>query len=129
MLLGRSKLFCHVYGRAKSASPFIPGWPYSFAVALETGRSSWTAPLDVVRLGPVDDATAVTAAQLRAVIERLIAAGQWRSGDPDVLIVADAGYNITRLAVALTSRMPLDLHRWNYRQARRYALPLSTVSS
>jgi hypothetical protein len=93
---------------------------------LETGRSSWTAPLDVVRLGPVDDATA---AQLRAVIERLIAAGQWRSGHPDVLIVADAGYNITRLAVALTSRMPLDLHRWNYRQARRYALPLSTVSS
>lgn len=22
------RLFCHVYGRAKSASQFIPGWPY-----------------------------------------------------------------------------------------------------
>lgn len=26
------RLFCHVYGRAKSASQFIPGWPYSFEV-------------------------------------------------------------------------------------------------
>ncbi|MGW4965599.1 transposase [Nonomuraea sp. NPDC004186] len=49
------RLFCHVYGRAKSASQFIPGWPYSFVAALTMGRSSWTAPLDVVRLGPADD--------------------------------------------------------------------------
>ncbi len=56
------RLFCHVYGRAKSAAQFIPGWPYSFVTALEPGRSSWTALLDVLRLGPVDDATAVTAA-------------------------------------------------------------------
>jgi hypothetical protein len=42
----------------------IPGWPYSFVVALETGRSSWTAPLDAVRLAPGDDAATVTAAQL-----------------------------------------------------------------
>ncbi|MGV9384073.1 hypothetical protein ACWDRB_50220 [Nonomuraea sp. NPDC003707] len=27
----------------------IPGWPYSFVVASETGRSSWTAPLDALR--------------------------------------------------------------------------------
>jgi DDE superfamily endonuclease len=25
------RLFCHVHGRAKSTSQFIPGWPYSFA--------------------------------------------------------------------------------------------------
>jgi DDE superfamily endonuclease len=31
------RLFCHVYGRAKSTSQFIPGWPYSFVAALETG--------------------------------------------------------------------------------------------
>lgn len=30
----------------------VPGWPYSVVVALETGRSSWTAPLDAVRLAP-----------------------------------------------------------------------------
>jgi hypothetical protein len=62
----------------------------------------------VVRLGPVDDATAVTAAQLRGVIERLISAGQWNSGDPDMLIVADAGYDITRLAYVLRD-LPVEL--------------------
>lgn len=29
------RLFCHVYGRAKSASQFILGWPYSFVAVLE----------------------------------------------------------------------------------------------
>jgi DDE superfamily endonuclease len=95
------RLFCHVYGRAKSASHFIPGWPYQFVAALETGRTSWTAVLDVVRLGPADDATAVTAGQLRAVVERLLTAGQWCEGDPDILIVMDAGYDVTRLAFVL----------------------------
>ncbi|MFH8477075.1 hypothetical protein, partial [Streptomyces sp. NPDC018000] len=46
------------------------------------------------RLGPVDDATAVTAARLRGVVERLITAGQWRAGDPDIVIVSDAGYDV-----------------------------------
>ena len=35
----------------------IPGWPYSVVAALEPGRTSWTAVLDAVRLGPADDAT------------------------------------------------------------------------
>ena len=67
------RLFCHVYGRGKGNAQMIPGWPYSFVAALETGRTSWTALLDAVRLGPADDATAVTAAQLRDVVDRLIA--------------------------------------------------------
>ena len=102
------RLFCHVYGRAKTASQFIPGWPYSFVAALEPGRTSWTAMLDVVRLGPADDATAVTAAQLRDVVGRLIAAGQHRPGDPDILIVCDAGYDVTRLAFVLAD-LPIEV--------------------
>jgi hypothetical protein len=43
-------------------------------------------------LGPADDASAVTAAQLREVVTRLVHAGQWRPGDPDILIVMDSGY-------------------------------------
>jgi hypothetical protein len=46
------RLFCHVHGRAKNQSHLIPGWPYSFVAALEPGRTSWTAVLDAVRLGP-----------------------------------------------------------------------------
>ena len=46
------RLFCHVYGRGRDQSQLIPGWPYSFVAALEPGRTSWTALLDAVRLGP-----------------------------------------------------------------------------
>ena len=42
-------LFCHVYGRGRSADQMIPGWPYSIVAALETGRTSWTAVLDAIR--------------------------------------------------------------------------------
>ena len=100
------RLFCHVYGRGKGQ--LIPGWPYSFVAALESGRTSWTAILDAVRLGPTDDATKVTADQLRAVVGRLISAGHWRPGDPDILIVADAGYDLARLAFVL-SDLPVEL--------------------
>jgi DDE superfamily endonuclease len=79
----------------------IPGWPYSVIVALETGRSSWTAPLDAVRLAPGDDAATVTAAQVRGVVDRLIVAGHWQPGDPDILLVADAGYDGPRLSHVL----------------------------
>jgi hypothetical protein len=102
------RLFCHVCGRAKSQSQFIPGWPYSFVAALETGRTSWTAVLDAVRLGPEDDATAVTAKQLRNVINRLLSAGQWQQGDPNVLIVMDAGYDVTRLTFLLAD-LPVEV--------------------
>jgi hypothetical protein len=102
------RLFCHVHGRARNTAQLIPGWPYSFVAALETGRTSWTAVLDAVRLGPADDATAVTAAQLRAVIDRLIMARHWRPGDPPILVVTDAGYDITRLAFVLAD-LPVEL--------------------
>jgi hypothetical protein len=102
------RLFCHVYGRAKSQSQMIPGWPYSFVAALEPGRTSWTAILDALRLGPADDATALTADQLRAVVDRLITAGHWREGDPAILIVMDAGYDVTRLAHVLGD-LPIEL--------------------
>lgn len=109
-MLCADRLFCHVYGRAKTASQFIPGWPCSFVTVLEPAATSWTAILDAVRLGPVDDATAITAAHLRGVVERLIAAGQWQAGDPAIAIVSDAGYDVTRLAWVLRD-LPVELGR------------------
>ena len=87
----RDRMFCHVRGRGRNAAQMIPGWPYSFVAALGPGASSWTLPLDAVRLGPGDDETGVTAAQLRAVVGRLIGAGHWRDGDPPVIVALDAG--------------------------------------
>jgi DDE superfamily endonuclease len=102
------RLFCHVHGRAKSQAQMIPGWPYSFVAALETGRTSWTAILDAVRLGPQDDEAAVTAAQLRDVVGRLISVGHWSETDPDILIVCDAGYDVARLAFTLAD-LPVEV--------------------
>ena len=102
------RLFCHVYGRGKGQAQMIPGWPYSVVAALEPGRTSWTLPLDAVRLGPDDDETEVTAAQVRDVVTRLAGAGHWCQGDPAILVVVDAGYDVTRLAWLLAD-LPVEL--------------------
>jgi hypothetical protein len=102
------RLFCHVYGRGKGQAQMIPGWPYSVVAALETGRTSWTAVLDAVRLGPHDDTAQVTAAQVRQLVGRLIQAGQWQPADPDILLVCDAGYDTARLAFLLAD-LPVEV--------------------
>jgi hypothetical protein len=96
-----ARILCHTYGRGKDTHIMVPGWPYSVVCALETGRHSWTAPLDAQRLAPGDDAATVTATQLRRIVTDLISAGRWQPGDPDVLIVADAGYDGPRLSFLL----------------------------
>ena len=41
-------------------------------------------------------------------IDRLIEAGHWRQGDPQILVVFDAGYDVTRLA-SLLADLPVEL--------------------
>jgi hypothetical protein len=102
------RLFCHTYGRRKGDHQMIPGWPYSIIAALETGRTSWTTVLDAIRLRPDDDEAAVTAVQVRDLVARLIEADQWRQGDPDILLVLDAGYDTARLAFLLDD-LPVEV--------------------
>ena len=109
------RAFCHVHGRSRNAAQMIPGWPYSMVAALESGPTSWTAVLDAVRREPHDDPTTVTAAQQRDVVIRLIEAGRWRPGDEPIMMVMDAGYDVTRLSwlladlpVILTGRVRCD---------------------
>jgi hypothetical protein len=100
--------YCHVSARGKGQAQMIPGWPYSFLAVLEPGRTSWTALLDCQRLRPGDDATVVTATQVREVIQRLEEAGHWHDGDPPVLLVCDAGYDLPRLAHLLAD-LPVEV--------------------
>ncbi|WP_326797746.1 transposase [Streptomyces sp. NBC_01808] len=103
------RLFCHVYGRSgRSSDQFVPGWPYSFVAALETGRTSWCQLLDAVRLGPADDVAEVTAAQVRRIVEDLIGMGRWKTGDREVLVVFDAGYDAPRMAHLLAG-LPVEV--------------------
>ena len=50
----------------------------------------------------------MTAAQVREVVTRLIKAGQHKEGDPDILVVFHAGYDVTRLAFLLAD-LPVEL--------------------
>ena len=101
------RMFCHVNGQGRDAC-VVPGWPYSFIVALEPGATSWSALLDAIRIGPADDVTAATAVQIREVVARLRAAGQHRDGDAPIRLVFDSGYDGTRLAWLLAD-LPVEL--------------------
>jgi hypothetical protein len=91
------RLHCHRPCRCDGVRQTIPGWPYSVAAALGTGRSSWTAPLDIRRLAPQEDPTEATAAQIRELHARLTAVGQLPPEDPPLLVVLDSGYDLVRL--------------------------------
>jgi hypothetical protein len=117
------RILCHTYGRGKDQHIPVPGWPYSIVVALESGRSSWTAPLDARRLAPGDDGAAVTAQQLRELVQRLVKAGQLQPQDPDVLVVADAGYDLPRLAFLLRDLPVQVLGRMRSDRVLRRACP------
>ncbi|MFJ9517594.1 transposase [Kitasatospora sp. NPDC101801] len=117
------RILCHTYGRGKDQHIPVPGWPYSVITALESGRSSWTAPLDALRLAPGDDAATITARQLRDLVQRLIEAGQWQTGDPDLLVVADAGYDAPRLAFLLKDLPVQVLARMRSDRVLRRACP------
>lgn len=124
------RLYCPVAGRGKRAGQVVAGWPYSVVAALGPGASSWVVLLDAVRLGPADDGCAVTAAQLREVVGRLVAAGHWREGDPPVLVTLDAGYNPSRLAwlladlpVVLVVRVRGDRVFWRTPPPKQYGEP------
>jgi DDE superfamily endonuclease len=118
---GRS--FCHCYGRGKNSTQMIPGWPYSFVAALEPGRTSWVRLLDAIRLTPDDDLAAVTAAQVREVTGRIIDAGHWHHGDPDILVIFDAGYEPARLAWLLRDLPVQVLGRLGTNRVLRQAPP------
>ena len=115
--------FCHTYGRGRAAHEMIPGWPYSIVAALEPGRGSWTALLDAQRLEPGADVIAVTAAQVRAVVERLVVAGQQCGGAPPILLVFDAGYDLARLAFLLADLPVQVLGRLRSDRVMRRATP------
>lgn len=120
------RLFCHTYGRASGQAQMIPGWPYSFVAALEAGRTSWTALLDAQRLGPDRDGTVLAADQLRAVVNRIIAAGHWRDGDPEIWIVGDTGYDGPRLAFVLADLPVRVLVRVRSDRVMRFPAPPRT---
>jgi hypothetical protein len=80
--------------RTKAGRPVTSGWPFAVMAALEWGPSSWTAPVDAVRLRPHDTLTAVTSAAIERVVTGLAGAG--REETPG--FVFDADYDLMALS-------------------------------
>lgn len=59
--------------RTTGGHPVTSGWPFLLLAGLEWGPSSWTAPVDAVRLGPRDTLTGQTLAAMRRVLAGLLA--------------------------------------------------------
>ncbi|WP_407698735.1 transposase [Streptomyces fagopyri] len=74
---GRDSATHHPAGPSRSSPPWGPAVP--------PGPPSWTRSGSPRR--------AAITAEVRKVVERLIAAGRWVQNDPAILIVLDAGYD------------------------------------
>ena len=82
--------------RHSNGKPIVAGWAYQWITQLSFARDSWTAPLDVQRVHPSQDANTVAVEQIKAVVRRL------PSSIPTApLFVFDAGYDPVKLALGL----------------------------
>src|SRR3954451_4428130 len=73
--------------RHSAGQPIVAGWAYQFVAQLNFVRESWTAPVDVRRVRPAQDANEVAAQQIEALLGRL------EEGEAAPLFVFDAGYD------------------------------------
>jgi len=81
--------------RHSAGQPIVAGWAYQFIAQLNFVGESWTAPVDVQRLRPAQDANAVASEQVKALLERL---GKGRTVP---LFVFDAGYDPVKVQQGL----------------------------
>jgi hypothetical protein len=77
--------------RHSAGQPIVAGWAYQFIAQLNFVRESWTAPVDVERVRPAQDANEVAAEQVKAFLGR-----SHEEGDTP-LFVFDAGYDPVKL--------------------------------
>jgi DDE superfamily endonuclease len=77
--------------RHSAGKPIVAGWAYQFVAQLNFVRESWTAPVDVERVHPTQDANEVACGQVKALSNRLGKVGSVP------LFVFDAGYDPVKL--------------------------------
>jgi hypothetical protein len=81
--------------RHSAGQPIVAGWAYQFVAQLNFVRESWTAPMDVERVRPAQDANEVACGQVKASLCRL---GNRLGKEESVpLFVFDAGYDPVKL--------------------------------
>ena len=88
------RAYYHHPSRHSAGQPIVAGWAYSWVAQLGAERSSWTAPLDAVRLAPGERPEAVAIRQVQVLAPQL-------AEGPIPLFVFDAGYSPSLLTAAL----------------------------
>jgi hypothetical protein len=81
--------------RHSAGQPIVAGWAYQFIARLNFIRESWTAPVDALRVHPMEDANMVAVEQVKALLGRL---GKEASVP---LFVFDAGYDPVKVQQGL----------------------------
>jgi hypothetical protein len=83
--------------RHSAGQPIVAGWAYQFIARLNFVRESWTAPVDALRVHPMEDANMVAIEQVKGLLGRL--GKEQEEGVP--LFVFDAGYDPVKLQQGL----------------------------
>jgi hypothetical protein len=76
--------------RHSAGQPIVAGWAYQIVAQLGFVRESWTAPVDVRRLRPAEEASKVAVEQVEALLSRL-------EEGVVPLFVFDAGYDPVKI--------------------------------
>jgi hypothetical protein len=84
--------------RHSAGQPIVAGWAYQFVAQLNFVRESWTAPVDVERVRPGQDANVLAAKQVRSFLRRSLPS---RRRDAAPLFVFDAGYDPVKVQQGL----------------------------
>jgi hypothetical protein len=81
--------------RHSAGQPIVAGWAYQWLAQLSLSLDSWTAPLDIQRVHPSQNANAVAVDQIKDLVTRLPPDGALP------LFVFDAGYDSAQLTQGL----------------------------
>jgi hypothetical protein len=84
--------------RHSAGQPIVAGWAYQFVAQLNFARESWTAPMDVERLRPGQDANVLATEEVRSFLRRSLPS---RRRDVAPLFVFDAGYDPVKVQQGL----------------------------
>ena len=84
--------------RHSAGQPIVAGWSYQWLAQVGFARESWTAPMDVRRVHPAENANAVAIEQVARLVRRLPVTG------PVPLFVFDAGYDAIALQRGLAEQ-------------------------
>ena len=86
--------------RHSAGQPIVAGWSYQFVAQLSFVRESWTAPVDVERVLPAQDANEVATEQVRSfLLRRRSPCEEGTATTP--LFVFDAGYDPVKVQQGL----------------------------